>query len=288
MLSFNSTLNVHNKQVILVSNLMGLYYAVMLLGDKIGLPIESFGAKFYGLKKASVVQASGASWTGVFLCTILADAFYVCFKCSEGARLRYCNAGLIMACQRLTLHIAHSTQSIRTVAIPMVAKEYTAGLISSFVFIGLFSSVSSTSRLPAGSVWYKPATTTAKCLFGMTLGCLAFFLQMITTDFLAAVSNVKGKRTAVEYAQLDWCAVMLMGLILGLLFAQMYLTENEQIGFAKVRVGAILSMMYLAYTEKAITPCKNYKESMRMMGAILALAVYAAHGKDIMKKLKRA
>ena len=54
---------------------------------------------------------------------------------------------------------------------------------------------------------------------------------------------------------------MLMGLIFGLLFAQMYLTENEQIGFAKVRVGAILSMMYLAYTEKAITPCKNYKES---------------------------
>ena len=109
MLSFNSTLNVHNKQVILVSNLMGLYYAVMLLGDKIGLPIESFGAKFYGLKKASVVQASGASWTGVFLCTILADAFYVCFKCSEGARLRYCNTALIMACQRLTLQIAHST-----------------------------------------------------------------------------------------------------------------------------------------------------------------------------------
>merc|ERR1712010_214127 len=126
-----------SQKVILVSNLMGLYYAVMLLGDKIGLPIESFGAKFYGLKKASVVQASGASWTGVFLCTILADAFYVCFKCSEGARLRYCNTALIMACQRLTLQIAHSTQSIRTVAIPVVAKEYTAGLISSFVFIGL-------------------------------------------------------------------------------------------------------------------------------------------------------
>ena len=50
-----------------------------------------------------------------------------------------------------------------------------------------------TSNLPAGKVWYKPATTTAKCLFGMTLGCLAFFLQMTTTDFLAAVSNVKGR-----------------------------------------------------------------------------------------------
>ena len=169
---------------------MGVYYAVCILGDKIGLPMESAGSKFFG--KASVVQASGASWTGLLLCTMLADGFYVCFKCSESARLGYCVLGLVCACQRLTLQIAHSTQSIRTVAIPVVAKEYTAGLISSFVFIGLFSSVSSTSRLPAGSVWYKPATTTAKCLFGMTLGCLAFFLQMITTDFLAAESNVKG------------------------------------------------------------------------------------------------
>jgi len=278
----------YTHKVIVVTNLMGLYYAVMLLGDKIGLPTESFGAKFYGMKKPSVVQASGASWTGLFLCTILAEAFYVCFKCSEGARLRYCNLGLIMACQRLTLQIAHSVPSLRSVAIPVVAKEYTSGLIASFVFIALFSSVSSTSRLPAGSVWYKPATTTAKCLFGMTLGCIAFFLQMIMTDYLSAVSNVKGKRTAIEYAQFDWCCVMMMGLIFGLIFAQMYLTENEQTGFAKVRAGAIIMMMYLAHTEKAITPCKTHKESMRMMGAILSLAIYAAHGKDIKKKLKLA
>ena len=33
-------LNETNRQVILVTNLMGLYYAVCILGDKIGLPIE--------------------------------------------------------------------------------------------------------------------------------------------------------------------------------------------------------------------------------------------------------
>ena len=281
-------LNETNRQVILVSNLMGVYYAVCILGDKIGLPMESAGSKFFDLKKPSVVQASGASWTGLLLCTMLADGFYVCFKCSESARLRYCVLGLVCACQRLTLQIAHSTPAIRAVGGISAAKEYTPGIIASFVFIGLFASVVQTSNLPAGKVWFKPATTTAKCLFGMTLGCLGFFYQLTMTDFLGDAYNVRGKRTAIEYAQLDWCAVMLMGTIIGLIFAQSYLNENEQVGFAKVRTVATLCMMYLMRTEKSITPCKFHKESMIQMGIMAAMGIYAAHGKDIMKKLKLA
>jgi hypothetical protein len=108
------------------------------------------------------------------------------------------------------------------------------------------------------------------------------------TDFLADVYNVRGKRTAVEYAQLDWTCVMLMGTIIGLIFAQSYLNENEQVGFAKVRTVATLCMMYLQHTEKSITPCKFQKESMVQMGLMAAMGIYAAHGKDIMKKLKLA
>jgi len=40
-----------SQKVILVTNLMGLYYAVCILGDKIGLPMESAGSKFFDLKK---------------------------------------------------------------------------------------------------------------------------------------------------------------------------------------------------------------------------------------------
>ena len=181
---------------------MGVYYAVCILGDKIGLPMESAGSKFFG--KASVVQASGASWTGLLLCTMLADGFYVCFKCSESARLRYCVLGLVCACQRLTLQIAHSTPAIRAVGGISAAKEYTPGIIASFVFIGLFASVVQTSNLPAGKVWFKPATTTAKCLFGMTLGCLGFFFQMTMTDFLAFAYN------AVSYTHLTLPTILLV------------------------------------------------------------------------------
>lgn len=264
---------------------MGLYFAVLIFGDKFGLP--SAGTRFFGVKKPSEVLTSGSQWCGIFLCMILMDSFYVCFKCSEGARARYCNVALMCSLQRFILQVAHASPSVRTISLGTSA-EYYPGIISSIVFIALYSSVSSTARLPAGNVWYKPATTTAKTIFCVTILLHGFLAQMIATDFFSTATKVKGKRTAQEYAQLDWVTVMFCGVILNLFFCLQFLTENEQIGFAKARVIGCFCILYQTYAEKAITPCATYKQSQTITSVITVLMIFAAHNRDIKKKLKMA
>ena len=264
---------------------MGLYYAVTLFGEQLG--IESAGSRYFGLTRKSVVQSNGATWTGIFLVTICCDAFYVCFMCKEGARLRLCNVGLMLALTRFTLQVSHSCPSLRGALAHGTNKEFLPGIIASFVFILLFSSASSRSTLPAGRKWYSATTTTAKSLLISTFLCFMFVMQYAATNWTTQYKG-KVKIGAAEFAQADWCINMMSAVVIHAIFALSYLTEDEQSAFAKVRVGSMLACLYQGWQEKSIVNSSDYKQSMLMMTAILILNVFTAHNKQITEKLKLA
>merc|ERR1712072_841532 len=269
---------------ILISSVMILYYALTLFGEQLGM--ESAGSRYFGLKKPSVIQAAGAKWTGIFLLTAAFDSLYVCYKCSEGARLRFCNVGMMLALSRFMLQVSHSCPKLRSVTAHGTDKEFLPGIIVSFIFMGLFANVVSNSTLPAGRNWYSPNTTTGKALLGVALMHFFFLANMSVMDWTA---NYTVKRIgSPEFAQADWCVNLMASITVHVLFALTYLDEEEQGGFAKVRVFTALACLYQAWCEKSISTPSAYQQGMIMITFTTLLGVFAVHNTEIMQKLKLA